>query len=431
MIRSVIMSRGSDPNQLLWERRLSELLEFRRREGHVNVPRGSRLGTWVANQRRLIGADAVAEHRLRLLRDAGVSWEGMAARRGAQQAAWDRMYGALRTFHRTTGHLDVPRGWSAEPTLAAWIATQRFLRKSGALAADRVAKLEALGFEWRRPAAAAVDERPRSPRAASWEQAVQALRDYRSQHGDCAVPARWPKNRKLAQWVANQRFLRKQGRLSRERIDELDRLGFLWSAESRRASALDRSWEDRFNALKRDAKDPALAAWIARQRNDYRSGALRPDRRRRLESIQFDWSPTASRAAGRKKNWETMFAGLKSRGAGRDRELARWLAAQRRLHQKGRLSAERARRLEQAGVRWTSREQKWEAKYSELQAWRRTHGDCNVPMAAEKGGALARWVSAQRAGFKSGRLAAERIARLEAIGFVWDGAQKSQLAHAH
>jgi len=418
-------------SQDAWERRLGELLEFRRREGHVNVPRGwpknPRLATWVANQRRLIAAGDVDEHRLRLLRDAGVSWEGLAARREAQQAAWDRMFAAFRASTTST----------VSPELAAWIAKQRFLRKSGALPEDREAKLKALGFEWTRPSAPA--EEP-DLRARAWERSVQSLRDYKSVHGDCAVPARWSGDRRLAQWVSHQRSLRKQGRLARERIEELDRLGFLWSAES---TSRDRRWDERFGALAAFAKrhghcnvplgwrdDRSLAAWVSRQRSDRRRGVLRPDRQRRLESLRFEWAPVESQAQRRKKTWETMFAALKN-SRRPDRELARWIAAQRRLHQKGRLSADRRRRLEEAGVAWTSREQKWEAKFAELQAWRRIHGDCNVPMAAEKGGALARWISAQRADFKAGRLAAHRIARLKAIDFVWTSAAAPlRFAHA-
>jgi hypothetical protein len=433
----------------MWERRLRELLEFRRVHGHVNVPRGwpenPRLATWVANQRRLIDAAAVDASRLKLLQESGISWDGVEARREVQRAAWDRMFAALRAFKQQTGHLNVPRSRSA---LAAWIATQRFLRKRKALAGDRESKLQALGFEWTRVAS---PSEPRDTRADLWQRSLDALRDYKEKHGDCAVPARWPEDRKLAQWVVNQRSLKKQGRLPRERIEALDRVGFLWSGGQRRASALDRRWEDMLGRLAAFAKhhghsgvplgwrdDPALGAWVSRQRHERRRGTLRPERVKRLQSLRFEWAPVESKALGWKKTWETMFAALKRSLKGRDhavirdRALVRWIGEQRRLHQKGRLSPDRRRRLEGVGLSWTSREQKWEAKFEELASWRRIHGSCDVPMAAEKGGALARWVSAQRADFKSGRLARSRISRLEALGFRWDGTvPRRDLVPAH
>jgi hypothetical protein len=136
-----------------WERRLAELLEFRRQQNHVNVPRNwaenPRLATWVANQRRLIGAGAMSDERLLRLRQSKVSWEGMDARRGLQQAAWDRMFAALRTFHRSHGHVNVPRRWTCEPRLAAWLSTQRFLARTGALRPERESRLDSLAPDWR------------------------------------------------------------------------------------------------------------------------------------------------------------------------------------------------------------------------------------------------------------------------------------------
>jgi hypothetical protein len=405
----------------------------------------------VANQRRLIGEGAVDGIRMKLLGDANVTWNDQTARRDTRQAAWDRMFDALQAFQRSTGHLRVPRARTSEPSLPAWIATQRFLRKTGMLAKEREVRLQSLGFEWDRPA---TDEPHGGVRVRSWERMVNVLRAYQQKHGDCAVPARWPGDRKLAQWVVNQRSLKKQGRLDRARIEALDRLGFLWSAEQRRASALDRRWEDLFATLGAFVKrhghsnvplgwsaDPRLAAWGSRQRHDHRRGVMRPDRLRRLASIRFDWTPVESKAAGRSKSWETMFGALKSfiktHGHAtvpekpRDRGLFRWIASQRRLQQKGRLPTDRRRRLEEAGISWTSREQKWEAKFAELQAFRRLHGNCDVPMEARKGGALARWISAQRADYKKGRLALSRISRLQKIGFVWDGAaRKADTTHA-
>ena len=45
------------------------------------------------------------------------------------------------------------------------------------------------------------------------------------------------------------------------------------------------------------------------------------------------------------------------------------------------------------------------------------NGDCNVP---KDRSFLGNWVGTQSTEYKAKRLSAERIARLEAIGFVWD-----------
>ena len=103
-ITSPLQSDRKEVQQTAWERRLAELLDFRRREGHVNVPKGwpdnPRLATWVANQRRLIGSGALEESRVRRLEREGIVWTGGEARRESQQASWDRMFVSLRALPR-------------------------------------------------------------------------------------------------------------------------------------------------------------------------------------------------------------------------------------------------------------------------------------------------------------------------------------------
>ena len=53
------------------------------------------------------------------------------------------------------GHCQVPRDWPADPKLARWVNTQRRNKKRldaghphPRITAERVAKLDELGFEW-------------------------------------------------------------------------------------------------------------------------------------------------------------------------------------------------------------------------------------------------------------------------------------------
>src|SRR5437016_10245094 len=61
----------------------------------------------------------------------------------------------------------------------------------------------------------------------SWnERECLPLAEYKRVHGDWRVPADWPDNRKLGMWVGIQRKRRKEGKLSQERISELNEIGF-------------------------------------------------------------------------------------------------------------------------------------------------------------------------------------------------------------
>ena len=58
--------------------------------------------------------------------------------------------------------------------------------------------------------------------------------------------------------------------------------------------------------------------------------------------------------------------------------------------------------------------------FAELKRYRHEHGDCNVPLLWEENPKLASWVSRQRQFKREQRLSAEREARLNELGFVWN-----------
>ncbi len=65
-------------------------------------------------------------------------------------ANWEALFQALVAFKENQGHCRVPRKWSENPELGAWVGTQRQAFRKGELSEERVARLEALGFEWDR-----------------------------------------------------------------------------------------------------------------------------------------------------------------------------------------------------------------------------------------------------------------------------------------
>lgn len=352
-----------------WDLRLQELLEFRKMNGHLAVPRGwapnPRLANWVNNQRRLLRLGLLPAARVRRLRECGVSWEGLEARREAQQEAWDRMFGALRTFRRCYGHLNVPRAWKVEPALAAWLASQRYLFRSGGMIEARRLRLGDLDPDWfrtggrSRKASSGAMAPPPSP----WERRLAALRDYRRRFGTCEVPPRWAEDPGLPRWVSRQRLLRRRGKLPAGRIRQLDELGFVWSGLDRLSAIREGQWEawvvrlSRFLAAHGHARVPlrgseGLGAWLSRQRRRARRGALPEERARKLEALGAFHSD-------RDRVWNEaldQYLRMKarsgepspSRSAVERRRLYRWISVQRAALKSGRLAPARRHRLEEA-----------------------------------------------------------------------------------
>ena len=56
------------------------------------------------------------------------------------------------------------------------------------------------------------------------------LKAYKTEHGDCLVPARYKKDPQLGTWVKNHRQEYRKGQLKKQdRIDKLNSIGFVWN----------------------------------------------------------------------------------------------------------------------------------------------------------------------------------------------------------
>ncbi|MCH8839163.1 MAG: Helicase associated domain protein [Planctomycetes bacterium] len=263
--------------------------------------------------------------------------------------SWDLRYGELQRFKDEHGHCNVPQSWPDNPQLGTWVQNQRIRMKQDKFSKERIARLEALGFVWD-----AVE--------AEWEEMFAALQDYKAAHGDCNVPQRWPDNPKFGRWVRVQCTRMNQGKLTSERVERLETLGFSW--ERREAG-----WEEMFATLQSykaahgDCKVP--------------------------------------------KTWPD------------NPKFGRWVSRQRSSHRKGQLSSERVERFEALGFVWDPNEARWEEMFAALQHYKAQQGDCNVPRGWEEDPQLVNWVTVQRRSYKKGQLSEESIERLEALGFAF------------
>src|SRR5262249_23202336 len=97
--------------------------------------------------------------------------------------------------------------------------------------------------------------------------------------------------------------------------------------------------------------------------------------------------------------------------------LGQWVADQRNFHRSGRLSEERAARLQAlTGWGWETFHAGLEGSFSALANFAAREGHTRVKRGHVEGGRrLGQWVDVQRTFYASGRVAPERAARLEAL----------------
>ena len=452
MMTETIRSGPGLSHLMIWERQFRQLVEFRRAHGHCQVPvgGGSRvtLSRWVARQRRLSQAGLLDRQRRGQLAEIGFEWD-------PHQERWEEMCDRLAAYERARGDCLVPVRWPEDPPLAGWVRFQRALRRAGRLPAERARQLEKIGFCWEpRHLAAARDPEP-ATRELSWEERFAQLLAFQRAYGHGRVPNVWRENLKLGMWVRMQRRAHREHSLDPELQRRLDEVGFLWNARGARCHNPDYDgteadrWERRFQQLlhfrerfgharvpARWTEDRRFAAWVCRQRHFKKTGRLTPERQARLDALGFAWSDPRPAAAIHEARWVKMFSQLAEFHAahghcdvpdasGRLRLLARWVKKQREKWRAGHLRPHRHERLAALGLSaadpYLSERQRWDRHFQQLLAFCERFGHCRVPSTWQEDVSFAMWVRNQRVFKASDRLPAERIARLEEIGFAWDG----------
>jgi len=191
-----------------WDIRLMELREYKRLNGHCNVPKiwkaNPSLGYWVNEQRfqyrKLINnkPSYMNESKIAHLNALGFVWTLRESKK-----PWEDWLDELQKYKSIHGHLDVPLKYDRNPGLGAFVNNQRSeyrkLKKGeiSSMTEDKIRDLEAMGFKW------SVRD-SRTPWNTRWKE----LKSYKERFGNVNVPRDWEENVGLSYWVEKQRQVR-------------------------------------------------------------------------------------------------------------------------------------------------------------------------------------------------------------------------------
>lgn len=447
-----------DP-QILWERRYARLVEFHRRQGHVNVVGhpDRTLRKWVLQQREDYARGTLEGPLIIRLESLGFSWQmpraGATPRAPGEpkgESIWDQRFSELQAFFSQHGHFRVPKNRDEMKQLRGWVVSQRVYYRSGSLRPAHRQKLESLGLPWNPgqsfTGVSLTDQ---------WAVHLHDLIAFKQQHGHIRIPRHEGPHKKLWGWLMNQRSLFRKGKLPAERHKQLEEQVPEWisppslTAQSHGVSLL--SFDQRLAELREfqaqhghvnvPVKYPpnkALGNWISNCRIAWKKGQLNAKRLQQLNDVGFIWQSSRNGAAINLRCWAENFADLqefqKNHGhvnvRSNDLEhpaLASWVVAQRVKHRLGKLSAERIEKLESLSFWWGKAEhepgkiQSWDQRLVQLRNYRRQHGHPHVSRADKDHASLDTWVKIQRVFYHQGKLTPDQIQRLEALGFNWDG----------
>ena len=209
-----------------WNETYELLKKFCENEGHARVHQHYKtednypLGVWVGTQRAIYKNGQLSKKRQELLEKLpGWVWD-------ARKDRWPTSYKYLCDYATSNGTSRVPSGYTTEDGfgLGKWVTTQRAWNRKGLLTTERQKKLEKLpDWTW-----GGIGKTPQV-----WQESLRSLIEYAKEYGNTNVPSKYKTKNgfKLGQWVSNQRQFYKKGKLSPERIKDLEKLnGWLWDA---------------------------------------------------------------------------------------------------------------------------------------------------------------------------------------------------------
>ncbi len=194
------------------------------------------------------------------------------------EARWQALFEALKEF--LAREQRYPKK-AEDPRLYTWCAVQRLKRKSGELDEEKILLLDSLNFIW-------------NIQDHIWEQNFASLQKFRLRH-----PDRWPSQRSrdleehhLAVWFLGIRKDFKSGKLSKDRIERLEKIDFPFYP---RADRWERTcqkvelWIARHGAFPQrnslSSEEKKLHNWLRYQVTKMDFDVLTPEQCRRLSDL--------------------------------------------------------------------------------------------------------------------------------------------------
>ena len=336
--------------------------------------------------------NTLTQHRIDLLNEIYFDWNYCHT-----DKTWDDMFNELVEYKENFNSTLIST--SINKRLGEWTNSQRDKYNSGSMDLDiqQIAKLNEIGFDWN------------ATNDVNWNAMLDRLDAYKRKHDTTIVPNHDGGDRPLANWVGNQRFklgkyvLNDEGEYYDDH-DLVERIAF------------DLGWSPEY-----EHKSKGFIRKLP--------PATRATRIRRLNEIGFVWD-------AQEAFWQNMYQRLldykdrnngstsvpfpfqeeKSSNEQPSESLGVWVQAQRQL--RGELSEKRLHLLNEIGFEWDPHEAKWTEMFDRLCVYQvENGGSTSVPRTCPE---LGFWVNTQRRSYKRRTLPAERINRLDSVGFVWD-----------
>jgi len=287
-----------DPIETAYQEGLEQLQDFVSQHQHVRVPRTRHvkgefnLGTWVQTIRQFYKNGKLSEDRIADFESLpGWEWDPFGKK-------YQKGIDHLQSFVSKHDHSRVPASHQSQDdfNLGGWVGRLRQSYKNGKLSEEKITQLESYpSWAW------SLETTKRDDKTEAEKQ--EYLMEYIQEYGHSKVPRPYETEDsfKLGRWISKLRSSHKNGKLSKDRINEFESLpGWTWKPfGTKYKDGLDHLNEfvskhghSRVPISHTTEDDFKLGRWVSTRRYEFKRGKLSEDRTRELESLPgWSWKP--------------------------------------------------------------------------------------------------------------------------------------------
>lgn len=284
--------------------------KFKTEDGITYDEYGYALGEWLAGQKRDYTYGKLSEEQICKLEKIKIVWKGV--------KSWDEAYDLAKKYYDV--HKDLLINYNFKTidgftyndngySLGSWIVNQRRNYKLCKLSKDKIKLLEDIGMTW--------------SVIKSFDESYKLVLKYYNEHGNINIPKDYilDDGYNLGSFIYNQKNLKRDGKLSPDRVKLFDDLGINWTIKEVKKNP---SWDEMFklaknyfdtygdlevsrrfitkNGITIDEEGYNLGRWVSRQRVGYKDNKLSEDKIKLLESIGMKWNLDVSY-----KSWDESY----------------------------------------------------------------------------------------------------------------------------
>ena len=281
------------------------------------------------------------------------------------RSVWMQSFDRAKAYYLREGNLKIHINYvdSTGLKLGKWLSLQRLKYNNGSLGEEKISLLESIGIVW-------------DKYDLQWNTQYNLLRDYLTDKDNSLYPlSRLPRlgGYDIYHWCTTQISQYKKGRLTSDRKNLLEQLGFVWNMK-------EQNWEEMFQITKQYYEDFCLS-----EGNTH----LIVDSKEEHKKIKI-W--IKHQRADYKNKTNSLF------------------------------TQERIDKLNSIGMVWNENDLQWLEKYEIAKEYYAKHGNLDVTIDINH--ILFTWIRTERKAYKAGTLSEERIDALNRIGMIWDASKK-------